>query len=660
MRALLLVALWVHLAASVLLVGSFFMLLLAGRSDRPTTRRWEATVMAWARLLALVALASGIVGLLARTAVFEGRPQAALEPRAVWHAVVDTRPGLVWLARPGLLLVLAALTVMRANLADTRNWLAARGEALVLAVLALGLVSGSSHAAAVTPDTTRALAVDVVHLVGTGIWMGSLIPLALLLRAASRESGADSRPYAGLAGHRSSRVALVTMVLLLASGALNALVRVESVAGLAGTVHGRLLLAKLAVLVAILALAAVNRARLVPALSGPDIAVGRPAMRRLATFIGAETGLALVLLALVAAMTLTTPARHAPPVWPFPFRLSLEPLLDAPALRWRTLLGSQLAVVGVVALAASLLARQWRRPVLAGALALVTVGAVIGLPPIVVDAYPTTYRRPLVTYHAASIAPGMSIYREHCAACHGPTGAGDGPAMQARGRRLEDLRSPPATRRHAGELYWLVTHGIPEHGMPGFEGRLGDGERWDVINFIRALGAAAGSGSIGGQVEPDRPWLIAPDFTVAVGPLAPGALRDYRGRRIVLVVLYTLPDSAPRIADLARSYNLLWIMGVEVIAVPTDASPDAIRALGAVSPPALFPVVTDGASAIVETYHMFAPGPHAELLIDRQGYLRAIWRGQREGVPPSAALTQQIELLNAEKNVPPFPDDHVH
>src|SRR5262247_2004877 len=121
MRALLLVALWVHLAASVLLVGSFFMLLLAGRSDRPTARRWEATVMAWARLLALVALASGIVGLLARTAVFEGRPQAALEPRAVWHAVVDTRPGLVWLARHGLLLVLAALTVMRANLTDTRN-----------------------------------------------------------------------------------------------------------------------------------------------------------------------------------------------------------------------------------------------------------------------------------------------------------------------------------------------------------------------------------------------------------------------------------------------------------------------------------------------------------------------------------------------------------
>ncbi len=306
------------------------MLLLAGPSARPTARRWEATVMAWARLLVLLALASGLVGLLARTSVFEGRPEAALEPRAVWHAVLDTRPGLVWLARHGLLVVLGAVLIMGTNLAEARNWIAARGEALLLAGLALALISGSSHAAAVTPDTARALAADVVHLLGTGVWMGSLVPLVLLLRAASREAGADARPHAVLAAHRFSRVALVTMILLTVSGALNAFVQVETMAGLAGTTHGRLLLAKLAVLVPIVALAAVNRARLLPALSGPDTSVGRPAMRRLATFVGVEAGLALVLLLLVAAMTLTTPARHAPPVWPFPFRFSLEPLLDAP------------------------------------------------------------------------------------------------------------------------------------------------------------------------------------------------------------------------------------------------------------------------------------------------------------------------------------------
>ncbi len=657
MRLLLLAALWVHLASSVLLMGAFFMLLLAGPSDRPIARRWEETVIAWSRLLVLVAIGSGIVWLLARTAVFEGRPQAALEPRAVWHAVLDTRPGLLWLARHGLLVVLATFLAIRVNVAETMNWIAARGEALVLSTLALALVSGSSHAAAVTERTVFALAGDVTHLLGTGVWMGGLIPLALLLRAASRDAGADVRPYAVLAARRFSRAALAAMILLMASGVMNAIVQVESMAGLAGTTHGRLLLAKLAVLVPILVLAVVNRTHILPALSGLLALSWPSAMRRLAAFVALEAALALVVLTLAAAMTLTTPARHAQPVWPLSFRLSLDALLDGPATKWRALLGGQLAVVGMVALIASLLVRRRRAPVLAGALALVAVGAGVGLPPLVVDAYPTTYRRPLVTYHAASIAPGMAVYREHCAMCHGTTGAGDGTSVEGRRRPLADLRSPPASRRHAGELFWLVTHGIAGRGMPGFESRLSEAERWDVINFIRALGAAQVSTGIGRQVEPERPWLVAPDFTVSVGPLAPGALRDYRGRRMVLVVLYTLPGSGARMTQLARSYDVLWITGVEVIAVPTHATLEAIRELGAASPPALFPVVTDGAPDIVETYRMFAPGPHAEILIDRQGYIRAIWKGE---TPETAVLLRQVEQLNDEKSVPPFPDDHVH
>ncbi len=108
--------------------------------------------MAWSRLLVLVALGSGIVWLLVRTAVFENRPHAALEARAVWHAVLDTWPGLVWLARHGLLIVLGAFLAIRADVTERRNWIAARGEALVLAALALALVSGSSHAAAISPS----------------------------------------------------------------------------------------------------------------------------------------------------------------------------------------------------------------------------------------------------------------------------------------------------------------------------------------------------------------------------------------------------------------------------------------------------------------------------------------------------------------------------
>ena len=655
MRALLLAALWVHLASCVLLTGAFFMLLLAGPPRASVARRWDGAVVAWSRLLVLGALGSGIVWLLVRTAVFENRPHAALEARAVWHAVLDTWPGLVWLARHGLLIVLGAFLAIRADVAERRNWIAARGEALVLAALALTLVSGSSHAAAISPGVVSAVASDITHLLGTGLWIGALVPLALLLRAASREDGADSRPYAVRAARRFSRAALITMLLLMGSGVVNSIVQVESIAGLAGTTHGRLLLAKLAVLVPILVLAAVNRAHILPALSDSSDTVRRPVMRRLAAFVGLEAGLALVVLALAAAMTLTTPARHGDPGWPLPFRFSLDALLDVPATRWRALLGSQLVLVGLVALVASFLVRRRRAPVLTAALALVAIGAGVALPPLVVDAYPTTYRRPLVTYHAASIAAGMTTYQEHCATCHGATGAGNGTTS----RPPTDLRAPPASRRRAGELFWLLTHGIPERGMPEFGSRLGEAERWNLINFIRVLGAADDSRRIGREIEPDRAWLVAPDFTISVGPLAPGALRDYRGQRMVLLALYTLPGSRARMAELARSYNVLSIIGVEVIAVPARASPEAISELGS-SPPVLFPVVTDGNADIVATYRMFAPGAHAELLIDRQGYIRAIWREEVGGMPRAAAVQSQVEKLNEEKSPPPFPDDHVH
>ena len=238
MRLFLLAASWVHLASSVLLTGAFFMLLLAGNpSGRPTARRWERAIAVYARRVLLVALASGIGCLLARTAVFEGRLEAALEPRAVWRALLDTRPGLIWLTRHGLLVVLGAFLLLPADVRETRNWIASRVEALVLGMLALALVSGSSHAAGVAPRTALAVAVDVAHLLGSGIWIGGLVPLALLLRAASREAGADSRLYAVRAVRRFSGAAFATMIVLIASGSMNAFVQVESLAGLAGTAY---------------------------------------------------------------------------------------------------------------------------------------------------------------------------------------------------------------------------------------------------------------------------------------------------------------------------------------------------------------------------------------------------------------------------------------
>ena len=196
--------------------------------------------------------------------------------------------------------------------------------------------------------------------------------------------------------------------------------------------------------------------------------------------------------------------------------------------------------------------------------------------------------------------------------------------------------------------------------MPEFGSRLTEAQRWHLINFLRASGAASDPRRITTEVELDRAWLVAPDFTISVGPLTPRTLRDYRGQRMVLLVLYDLSSSRTRMTEVARRYGALSVLGVEVVVVAPHASSQAIAELGA-SPPVLFPVVTDGNEDIVAAYRLFAPGEaHAELLIDRQSYIRAVWRSDQTGMPDADSVQAQVERLNDEKAPPPLPDDHVH
>jgi len=71
---------------------------------------------------------------------------------------------------------------------------------------------------------------------------------------------------------------------------------------------------------------------------------------------------------------------------------------------------------------------------------------------------------------------------------------------------------------------------------------------------------------------------------------------------------------------------------------------------------AVFPVVTGGAAEIVTTYRLFADAPHVELLIDRQGYLRA----KTTGAMDTNRLLANVQALNEEKVVAPPPSEHVH
>ncbi len=651
-----LLARWLHLASSIFLVGGATLLLLAGPSDRPTARRWESWILTTGRALVLLALLTGLVAVVHQTAVLEGSAAAALRPEAIARMLLQTQGGTVWLLRGGLLVLLGAFVIVRAEVRERADWRALRGQVALLGVVALALVAAAGHAAAVEPGAAAALAADVVHLVAGGVWVGGLPALALLLWLAGRRAGADARPYAVLAAGRFSRLALALVGALLVSGLWSTWVQIASVAGLLGTRHGRLLVVKLVAFAAMLGLATLNR-RVIPALAGDAATIGRPAMRRLSRLVAAEAALALLVLAVVAAMTVTPPARHVAPTWPLSYRLTLDNLVGAPDFQAQVLVGSQVAVLGLVALLASLALRRLRLPVLAGGAVVLVIGVAIALPPLASDAYPTTYYRPGVPYQATSISDGMALFGEHCAVCHGPRAAGDGPAAATLQPRPPDLRAHHVALHTAGDIFWWITNGRPP--MPAFGDRLDADARWHLINYLRALGAADASRLLGPAIEPELPWIVAPDFSFSVGPEYARSLREYRGRKIVLLVLYTLPASYPRLVELSEAHGTLSTLEVEIIAVPASADPDAIRRLSG-GPLILYPVVTDGARDIVDTYRLFSPAPHAEFLIDRQGYLRAVVAAPGDPRRDPNLLLAEVQRLNEEKAAPPPPAEHVH
>jgi putative copper resistance protein D len=389
-----------------------------------------------------------------------------------------------------------------------------------------------------------------------------------------------------------------------------------------------------------------------------------------------EAAMVAAILVVVAVIGLTTPGQHDEITWPLSFRFDWAATKALPGVQPRVAIGSQVATLGLVALLLALVIRprRWRVAALGGGIAL-ALGAVLALHPLAVDANPATYVRPAVPYSAASIVQGEGLYRTHCLACHGVAGYGDGPAGAGLPRPPADLTAQHAADHTAGDLFWWLSRGIPGSGMLGFADQLTPEARWDLINFVRALGAAERSRDLG-PIATVRPAAVAPDFTFTTGVGEGRALRDWRGRGIVLLVFFTLPASADRLVELNRLSVALKLRGGEILGVPLGDPGGVYRALG--GRPVFFPIAIDGAAEAGAAYMQFRrdltaeglrpeppPVRHIELLVDRQGYLRARWIPRNlgrdtEGWADVAPLLAEIDRLAREVPVAPLAAEHVH
>lgn len=112
-----------------------------------------------------------------------------------------------------------------------------------------------------------------------------------------------------------------------------------------------------------------------------------------------------------------------------------------------------------------------------------------------VTAAPAATLRNPVASTAASIAAGKQVYDANCAACHGNRAEGAVNAgitisiiEEQRGKQPPDLTDVPTDYGSSdGDIFRVITRGLPPTMMPGFDGRIPDREIWNVVNYLRSL-----------------------------------------------------------------------------------------------------------------------------------------------------------------------------
>src|SRR5271166_1727681 len=153
-----------------------------------------------------------------------------------------------------------------------------------------------------------------------------------------------------------------------------------------------------------------------------------------------------------------------------------------------------------------------------------------------------------------AVAEGKTVYARNCLSCHGRTLQGTGNVPSLVDGKLKGVT--------AGEVFWFITKGDKDNGMPSWSS-LPEEKRWQVVTYVEAVAsgkATAGSAApAAASTTPAKPKDTAPN--------AP--FTDFR---------YEKPGTTRKItvADLPKPFATASAEnGAEVVARPDNAWPVA-------------------------------------------------------------------------------------
>ena len=77
-------------------------------------------------------------------------------------------------------------------------------------------------------------------------------------------------------------------------------------------------------------------------------------------------------------------------------------------------------------------------------------------------------------------AGGKKLFQRNCVECHGTTGTG------LEKKHAADLQLATVQQQSDGALFWKITNGNTDRGMPSFS-RLPELQRWQLVLYLRTL-----------------------------------------------------------------------------------------------------------------------------------------------------------------------------
>jgi len=75
-------------------------------------------------------------------------------------------------------------------------------------------------------------------------------------------------------------------------------------------------------------------------------------------------------------------------------------------------------------------------------------------------------------------AAGARFYATNCGACHGIKGRGTG--------SIPPLSEGPTQSASDGEVFWFITTGAADNGMPSWAS-LPERQRWQIVTYLKSL-----------------------------------------------------------------------------------------------------------------------------------------------------------------------------